>query len=205
MPLLALLALLGSLTPIYAQKEVPLGDGEHLAADKPLAVADEQDFLEQRDDLGPQGTDKGGKGGKVRGAVAGQGNEGDLHAAGALDGARADDAAAVGEQDDLEQHRRRVGAGAGEVVLVAGIEALEIDLAIDEVVQGMLESAGQKLPLQIDGKKPRAGINVLVAGHAGPPKPNTPSSLDIPFGSRQDALHEKSFSTASLGVRGCVC
>ena len=175
-----------------------MGDGEHLAADKPLAVADEQDFLEQRDDLGPQGADKGGKGGKVRGAVAGQRNEGDLLAAGALDGARADDAAAVGEQDNLEQHRRRVGAGAGEIVLVAGIEALEIDLVIDKVVQGVLESAGQKLPLQIDGKKTRAGVNVLVAGHAGLLKPNAGWSLDIPFGSRQDALHEKSFSTASL-------
>ncbi len=165
MPLLALLALLGSLTPINAPKKVPLGDGEHLAADKPLAVADEQDFLEQRDDLGPQGADEVGEGGEVRRRVARQGNEGDLLATGTFDLARADDAAAVGEQDDLEQHRRRVGGRAGEIVPVAGIEALEVDLVIDKVVQGVLESAGQKLSLQIDGKKTRAGVDYLVARH----------------------------------------
>jgi hypothetical protein len=61
----------------------------------------------------------------------------------------------------------------------------------DLLAAGVLEGAGQELALQIDGKKPRAGINVLVAGHAGLPKPDTPSSLDVQFGSRQDALHEK--------------
>lgn len=54
----------------------------------------------------------------------------------------AEKAPAVGEEDDLEQHGGRPGAGAGQVVLVAAIEAGKIDLVIDQVVQGVLEGAG---------------------------------------------------------------
>jgi hypothetical protein len=138
-------------------------DGEHFAANESLSVADEQHFLEQGFDLGAEGADEGGEGGEVRGAVAGQGNEGDLFAAGGLN------AAAVGEEDDLEQHGRRVGGSAGEVVFIAGVEAAEVDLVINEVVEGVLEGAGQKLPLKINGDKARVGVNVLVAGHRGSP------------------------------------
>lgn len=82
---------------------------------------------------------------------------------------------------------RRIGAGADEVVFVAGIKALEIDLVIDEVVQGMFDSARQKLALQIDSKQTRAGVDYLVACHFHLPKPNARWSLDIPFGSQQNA------------------
>ena len=58
--------------------------------------------------------------------------------------------------------------------------------------------------LQIDGKKLRTGINMIVAGHPGPSQPNALLSLDIPFGSRQDALHERSCSTPSLGQEEAV-
>jgi hypothetical protein len=139
-----------------------------------MAVADEQDFLEQRPDLGAQGADEGGEGGEVRGAVAGERDEGDVVAAGALDVAAADDAPAVGEEDDLEQHGRRVGGCAGEVVLVAGVEAGQVELVIDEVVQRVFEGAGQQLPFEIDGNEARAGVDVLVAGHG--------------IGSKRDAL-----------------
>jgi hypothetical protein len=101
-------------------------DGKHLTANEPLAVADEQDFLEQRFDLAAQAADKVGEGGEVRGEVASEGNEGDLLTAGPLDLPATDDAAAVGEQHNLEQHGRRVGAGAGEVVLVARIEPAQV-------------------------------------------------------------------------------
>ncbi|MBK9349971.1 MAG: hypothetical protein IPN05_07185 [Sulfuritalea sp.] len=60
-------------------------DGEHLAADEPHAVADEQDFREQRPDLAVQGADEGGEGGEVRGAVAGKRDEGDVVLAGGFD------------------------------------------------------------------------------------------------------------------------
>jgi len=129
--------------------------GEHLATDEALAVADEQDFLEQRPDLVAQGADEVGEGGEVRGAVAGQGDEGDLFATGTLDLARTDEAQAVGEQDDLEQHGRRVGAGTGKVVLVAGIKAAEIESVIDQTIQGVFKGAGKQLPFEIDGDEAR--------------------------------------------------
>jgi hypothetical protein len=75
--------------------------------------------------------------------------------------AAADDAPAVGEEDDLEQHGRRVGGCAGEVVLVAGVEAGQVELVIDQVVQGVFEGAGQQLPFEIDGKEARAGVDCL--------------------------------------------
>jgi len=38
---------------------------------------------------------------------------------------------------------------------------------VDQVVEGVFEAAGQQLPFEIDGNKARAGVDVLVAGHAG--------------------------------------
>jgi hypothetical protein len=64
---------------------------------------------------------------------------------------------------------------------------------VDQKVQGVLETFRQELALQINGEKPRTGINVLVAGHAGLLKLNAGWSLDIPFGSRQDALMMRDF------------
>lgn len=65
-------------------------------------------------------------------------------------------------------------------------------------MQSVLETPRQEQMLQIDGKKPWAGVNMLVAGHPCLSQPNALLSLDIPFGSRQDALHERSCSTPSL-------
>ena len=135
---------------------------------------------------------EGGDGGEVRRAVAGEGDEGDVLAAGAFDVAAADDALAVGEQHDLEQHGRRVGGGAGVVVVVAGVEAGQVELVIDQVVQRVFEGAGEQLPLQIDGNKARAGVDVFVARHAGL-QMNFRLSLDIPFGSRQNARMKRLF------------
>ena len=53
-----------------------------------------------------------------------------------------------------------------------------------QIVQGALDALRQELMLQIDGKKPWAGINMLVAGHPCLSQPNALSGLDIPFGSR---------------------
>ena len=129
----------------------------------------------------------------MRGAVAGQGDEGDLLATGALDVAAADHSPRIGEEHHLEQHPRRVGTGAGAVVLVAGIEAGEIQFVIDEVVQGMFEGARLQLPFEIDGKKARAGVDGLVAGHGVGSKRDAPMTLDIPFGSRHDAGMKRVF------------
>ena len=66
---------------------------------------------------------------------------------------------------DTSSNPSRVGAGAGEVVLVAAIKSGKIDLVIDQVVQRVLEGAGQQQPFEIDGKEARAGVDVFVAGH----------------------------------------
>jgi hypothetical protein len=57
----------------------------------------------------------------------------------------------------------------------------------------MLEGAGQQLPFEIDGKKTRAGVDVLVAGHEISSRRDDPMTLDIPFGSRQDARMNELF------------
>lgn len=66
-----------------------------------------------------------------------------LITAGALDAARADNALAVYEEYDLEQHPRRVGGSADQVVAVAGVEAGEIKPGVDQVMQLVLECAWQ--------------------------------------------------------------
>jgi hypothetical protein len=78
----------------------------------------------------------------VRGRIATERDERDVLCAGTLDAATADNSPRIGEEHDLEQHGRRVGAGAGEIVLVAGVEAGQVELVIDEVVQGVFEGAG---------------------------------------------------------------
>jgi hypothetical protein len=57
----------------------------------------------------------------------------------------------------------------------------------------MLEGAGQQLPFEIDGKEARAGVYVLVAGHEFSSKRDALMTLDIPFGSRQDARMKRLF------------
>jgi hypothetical protein len=158
-----------------------------------MSVADEQDFLKQRPDLGAEGADEGGEGGEVRGAVARECNEGDLFAAGALDVAAADDSATVGEQNDFQQHGRRVGAGAGEIILVAGVEAGQIQFVIDQVVQGVFEGVRMQLPFEIDGNEARAGVYLLVAGHGISSKRDALMTLDIPFGSQQNSVMKRLF------------
>ncbi|OHC62220.1 MAG: hypothetical protein A2045_15185 [Rhodocyclales bacterium GWA2_65_20] len=91
------------------------------------------------------------------------------------------------------QSRRRVGAGTGEVALVASVEEEQIELLIDEVVQDTLEGARMQLPFEIDGDEARAGVDGFVAGHGIASEGNTLMTLDIPDGSRQDALMNELF------------
>jgi len=78
-------------------------NSEHFAADEALAVTQIQHLGKELGDVVAQAGDEGGDGGVVRGAVATEGDEGDVVRAGAFDAAAADDALAVGEEDDLEQ------------------------------------------------------------------------------------------------------
>ena len=123
----------------------------------------------------------------MRLAVAGQGDEGDVVTARALDVAAADDALGIGEQDDFEQHTRWVGCRTGHIVAKTRIKIGEVNIVVEQTIQRMLKSARQKLPLKVNGKKPRAGVDVFVARHDAPSKYHSVFDLDISFGSRHDA------------------
>ena len=97
-------------------------------------------------------------------------------ATGPLNATAADDPLRGSKQHHLEQHRRRIGRGAGLVIAKARVETGQIDLVIEQVVQRVLESTRQQLPRQINREQPRAGIDVLVAGH-----PDSPNSLRSSF------------------------
>ena len=188
-PLRCFDALLGSFTPSMANISRPIRPwasqiGSTAANTWAIVVAQLADEVRDRRE--------------VRARVAAQRDEGDVLAAGALDAAAADDAVRVGEQHDLEQHRRRVGAGAGLVVPKARIEGRQIDLVIEQVVQRVLERAGEQLAREIDRQKPRIGVDVLVAGHRGAPV----IAMQLPCNTcASSADCEDGFSTASLERR----
>src|SRR5205085_9665230 len=103
--------------------------------------------------------------GKVRGVIAGERDERDVIPAEALDAAAADDAVRIRHEHDLEKYRGRVGWGSGLVIAEATVEGREIDLVIEQMVDSMLERAGEELAREIDGEELRIGVDVLVAGH----------------------------------------
>ena len=162
-------------------------DGEHLAADEALPVAEVEHLAEDGGDVIAQARDKGGKSGEVGSSVSREGDEGDLLTAGPFDLAGADDAATVGEEDDLKQQGRWIGGGTGQVIAVAVIKAREINRVVDQPVEGVLKGAGMELPFQINGEEARAGVDGFVAGHVGVLGSNTSTTIDIPFGSRHSA------------------
>jgi hypothetical protein len=120
-------------------------DGEHLAPDQSLAVADKQHLREHIGNVLTQRADEVRDGGEVRDVVSGQGDEGDVLSAGPLDRPARYHSLRIGEQDHLEQHRRRIGRGAGFVVAVARVEIGQIELMIEQLVQGVLEGTRQQL------------------------------------------------------------
>ena len=69
-------------------------------------------------------------------------DEGDVFAAGTLDIAATDDALAVSEQNDLEQHRRWVSGSTGGIVAEPGIQTSQVDLVIEQVIQRVFDGAG---------------------------------------------------------------
>ena len=140
-------------------------NGEHLAADQALPIANRQDRSEYQRDVLAHAADEVGDGGEMRAAIAAQGDKGHLVAAGPFNATAADNALRIGKQHHLQQHRRRIGRGARRVVAKARIEARPIDLVIEQVIQCMLEGTRQQLPRQIDRQQSRTRINVLVAGH----------------------------------------
>ena len=68
-----------------------------------------------------------------------------------LDPAAADDAVGVADEDHREEHRRRIRRGAGGVVAEARVEGGEIECVLEQVMDRVLERAGQQLLRQVDG------------------------------------------------------
>gem|GEM_PF-4770441 len=110
-----------------------------------LACADNQRLGEQRLDRLAVPTHESGDGGEVRLAVTARHHELYVLAARRGDGTRADHAAAVAEQDDLEQYRRVVGRNARGVVAVGLDERGKIGFVVHQHAYRVLECAGQKL------------------------------------------------------------
>ena len=79
----------------------------------------------------------------------------------------AHDALGVGEEHHLEQHGRRVGRRAGCAVLEARAEVGQIHLVVEQVVQRVLERAGQQLTREVDAQERRIRIERLAAGDVG--------------------------------------
>lgn len=73
-------------------------------------------------------------------------------AAGGFDLAAGEDAAAVGQEDDLEEDGGVVGSGALKVVLVAGVEGSEVELLVRQMAEGEFECARLDLLLEMNGK-----------------------------------------------------
>ena len=78
---------------------------------------------------------------------------GDMFATGALDVAAADDALAVGEQHDLEQHGGRVSRCSSVIVAESRIEVGQVYLVIQQVVQSMFDGTGDELPCRSTASK----------------------------------------------------
>lgn len=125
-------------------------DGEHLASDQPLTITDREHLGEDLRNLVTERTNETGDRGEVRLAVAGEGDEDGMLAAQAFNAATADDTLRVGEQHELEQRRRRIGRRAGSIIAEACIERGQVDLVFEQVIERMLEGAGQQLALQIE-------------------------------------------------------
>lgn len=140
-------------------------DGEHLAADQPLAVTDGEHGGEDRRDLIAQGRYEVRDGREVGPGIAAQGDERDVFLAGPGDRAAAHDPAGVGEPYDPQQHGRCVGRRAGRVIPIPRIERGQVDGVLEQVVQRMLERARQELRGEVDRDQLGLEVDGLVARH----------------------------------------
>jgi hypothetical protein len=130
-----------------------------------------EDLTDQVAEAADGGGDQGG--GEVGAAVAAQGDEDDMVTvvltSEAFDATAGNHTARVSQQHDLEQHGGWEGRRTGVVVVEASVEGAEVDLVVEQMVQRVLEGAGQSLGFEVNGKKARAGVDLLVAGHAVTP------------------------------------
>jgi hypothetical protein len=120
-------------------------DGEHVAANQSLGIAGHQDLAEQGFDLGAEVGHELGNVGMAGLAVTADGDELDVAIARLFNRPAGDQALAVGQQHDLEHDARIVGAGSHFIVLELGVQGLEVEFVIDQVVQREGKAAGDNL------------------------------------------------------------
>jgi hypothetical protein len=118
-------------------------DGEHLLTDQALALANANHCGKDLLDVLLTAADEICNRREVRGTVTTQGHERHVVAAGALDSPAAHNALRIGEQHHLQQHRRRVGRRAPQIIVVVCVEVRQIQLVVDQVAQGVLECSWQ--------------------------------------------------------------
>lgn len=119
----------------------------------------------------------------------------------ASDSAAAHDAVGVGDQHHLQEHGRRIGRRSGRVIPKACVEVRQVDGVIEEIVDRMLDRAGQQLAPEIDGEQLRVGGDGLVASH-GRKRGRSQHGPSIPQPAEPFRRHDhfESFSTASLAT-----
>lgn len=140
-------------------------DGKHVPTNEALGITGHQDLGEQGFDLATELGGKLGDVGVAGSAVATDGDELDVAATSLFYPTAGDDALAVGQQDDLEHDARVVGAGAYFVVLELGIQGLEVEFVVDQIVQCEGEAAGEDLLGQHHGQQEAVAVLGFVAGH----------------------------------------
>lgn len=145
--------------------ELDAVDGDHGLADQPDAVAGQQNLAEQGLHFVAEFAHELGTVGVAGLAVAADGGKQHVLMAGLLDLAAGDEAAAVGQQHDLEPDAWVVGAGAGGVVAKPGVERAQVEFVVNQVVECKLERAGLDLLGQHDGDEHPAAFDRLVARH----------------------------------------
>jgi hypothetical protein len=121
-----------------------------LATQKALFMAHQQYLLEQLFYLIGVLADKLGQGGEVRDGIAGQRLEDDVGLAASLDLAAGGDAFRVSKQNDLQQNGRIVGQSTGVVVALLGVKHRQIQLVLNQVMNGVFEGARLELFLVVD-------------------------------------------------------
>jgi hypothetical protein len=111
--------------------------------------------------------DKLGQDGEVRNVIAGQRFKDDVGLAAPLDLSAGGDALGVSKQDDLQENSGIVGSAAGVVVAVLGVKHRQVQLVLNQVMNGVFKGTGLELFLVVDDHhRILIVVVVLEAGHS---------------------------------------
>ena len=108
-------------------------------------MAHQQYLFEQFFNLIGVLADELGQGGEVRDGIAGQRFEDDVGLAAPLDLAAGSDALGVSKQNYFQQNGRIVGQATSVVVAVLGMKNRQIQLVLNQVMNGVFKGTGLEL------------------------------------------------------------